>query len=88
MRDSKPQRCVQQHKWLKLTRNLTNRNKHINEASKQTFANNIFKMSCKYMQSMLSNLKICFNVINLRIYDKKLCNLGKKKQNFNVNNLY
>ena len=38
MRDSKPQRCVQQHKSLKATRNLTNRDKHINEASKQTFA--------------------------------------------------
>ena len=36
-RDSKPQRCVQQHKWLKVTRNAVNRDKHINEASKQTF---------------------------------------------------
>ena len=39
VRDSKPQRCVQQHKSLKVPRNATNRNKHINEASKQTLAN-------------------------------------------------
>ena len=58
-RESKPQRCVQQHKLLKVTRNATNRDKHINEASKQIFANNLFKISCKYMQSMLSNWKIC-----------------------------
>ena len=37
MRDSKPQRCVQQHKLLKVTRNATNRDRHINEASKQFF---------------------------------------------------
>ena len=42
MRDSKPQPCVQQHKLLKVTWNATNRDKHINEALKQTFANNIF----------------------------------------------
>ena len=40
MRDSRPQRCFQPHKSLKLTRNATNRDKHINEALKQTFANN------------------------------------------------
>ena len=77
MRDSKPQRCVQQHKSLKVTRNATNRDKHINEASKQTFANNLFKMLCKYTHGMLSNWKICFNVINIRTYDESLCNLGK-----------
>ena len=43
MRDSKPQCCVQQQKSLKVNRNATNRNKHINEASKQTFAINLFK---------------------------------------------
>ena len=42
MRDSKPQRCVQQHKLLKMTQSATNRDNHINEASKQTFANNLF----------------------------------------------
>ena len=42
MRDSKPQRCVQHHKSLKVTQNAINRHKHINEASKQTFANNLF----------------------------------------------
>ena len=40
MRDSKPQRCAQQHKSLKVTRNATNRDQHIKEASKQTFAKN------------------------------------------------
>ena len=42
MPDSKPQRRVQQHMLLKVTQNETNRDKHINEASKQTFANNLF----------------------------------------------
>ena len=64
MRDSKPRRFVQQHKSLKVTRNATNRDKHINEASKQIFANNHFKLSCKYTQGMLSNWKICFDVFN------------------------
>ena len=35
MRDSKPQRCVQQHKSLEVTGNATNQDKHIYEASKQ-----------------------------------------------------
>ena len=61
MRDSK-----QQHKLLKVTRNTTNRDKHINEASKQAFANNLFKLSCKYTRDMLFKWKICFNVFNIR----------------------
>ena len=77
MRDSKPQRRVQQHMLLKVTQNETNRDKHINEASKQTFANNLFKTSCKYMQGMLSNWKIYFNVFNIQTYDEFLCNLSK-----------
>ena len=77
MRDSKPQRCVQQHKLLKATRNATNRDKHINEASKQTFSNNLFKILCNNIQDMLSNWKICFNVINIQTYDEFLCNLSK-----------
>ena len=77
MRDNKPQRCVQQHKSLKVTRNTTNRDKHINETSKQAFANNLFNISCKYTQSMLSNWKICFNVFNIRTYGELLCNLAK-----------
>ena len=72
MRDSKPQRCTQQHKWLKAIPNATNRDKDINEASKQTFANNLFKMSCKNTQGMLANWKICFNVTNLRTYNNKI----------------
>ena len=44
MHDSKRQRCVQQHKSFKMTRNPTNRDKHINEATKQRFANNLFKI--------------------------------------------
>ena len=39
MHDSKPQRYVQQLKRLKVTLTATNGDKHINEASKQTFAN-------------------------------------------------
>ena len=42
--DSKPQRDVQQHKLLEVTWISTNRDKPINEASKQTLANNLFKM--------------------------------------------
>ena len=53
IRDSKPQGCVQQHKLLKVIRNATNRDKHINKASKQTFANFLFKILCKYT-------KVCF----------------------------
>ena len=61
MRDSK-----QQHKLLKVTQNTTNRDKHINEASKQAFANNLFELSWKYTQDMLFKWKICFNVFNIR----------------------
>ena len=77
MRDSKPQPWVQQHKSLKVTRKATNRDKHTNETSKQHFANNLFKISCKYMQGMSSNWKICFNVFNIRTYDEFLCILNK-----------
>ena len=77
MRDSEPQRCVQQHKSLKVTRNATNRDKRINEASKQTFANNLFKKSFKCIQGMLFNWKICLNLINIRTYDQSFCNLSK-----------
>ena len=77
MRDSKPQRCLQQHKSLKVTRNATNQNKHINEASKQIFSDNLFKISCNYTQGMLLLWKICFNFMNIRTYDESLCNLGK-----------
>ena len=76
MRDSKPQRCIQHHNPLKVKRNGTNRDKHKNEALKQTFATNYFKISCKYTQGMLSNWKVCFNVCNIRIFDESLCNLG------------
>ena len=77
MRDSKPQSCVQQHKSFKVTQNATNLNKHINEASKQAIANNLFKMSCKYTQGMFSIWKVCFNVIDIRTYDELLCNLSQ-----------
>ena len=63
--DSKPQSCIQQHKPSKVTRNATNKNKHTNKASKQTFANNLFQISNKYTHGMLSHWKICFNVFNL-----------------------
>ena len=53
MHDSKTQRRIQQHKLLKGTRNVTNRDKHINEALKQIFANNLFKISH-------NTRKVCF----------------------------
>ena len=77
MGESKPQSCFEQHNSLKVTQNATNRDKHINEASKQIFAINVFKVPCKYTHGMLSNSKICFNVSNLRAYDEFLCNLCK-----------
>ena len=77
MHDKKPQRCVQQHKSLKETRSATNGDKHINEASKQTFANNLFKILCKYYEDMLSNWNICFNAFNIRI----MTNIWVFKQN-------
>ena len=77
MHDSKPQSCVQQHKSFKLTRNATNLNKHMNEASKQTIANNLFKTSCKCTQGMFSIWKICFHVINKRTYNEPLCTLSQ-----------
>ena len=49
----------------------------MNEASKQIFANDLFKMSCKYTQGIFSKWKICFNVINIRTYDELLSNLSK-----------
>ena len=54
MRDSKPQRCVQQH-YSKNDTNETKPDKHINETSKQIFANNLFKISCNYTLGMFSN---------------------------------
>ena len=42
------------------------------EASKQTFANNLFKMSCNNIQGMLSNWKLCLYVFNIP-NDEKLC---------------
>ena len=77
MPDNKPRRCVQQHKSLKVTRNETIRDKHINEASKQTLANNLIQISCKYTQGMLFNWNICFNVINPQTFDKIWCTLSK-----------
>ena len=54
-----------QQKSFKVTRNATNRNKLINEASKLSFANNFIKISCKHTQGMLSKWKICFNNFNV-----------------------
>ena len=44
-------------------------NKHINEASKETYATNPFKISCKFTQGMFCNKKICFNLVNIQTYD-------------------
>ena len=67
----------QQHKLLKVTWNSTNRCKHKKQASKQSFANNLFQISCKYTQGLLSKWKLCFNGFNIRIYDEVLCSLSK-----------
>ena len=77
MRDSKPQRCVQHHKSLKVTQNAINRDKHINEASKQTFANNLFEILCKCTQGMVFIRNICGNAFNIRNYDEFVCILSK-----------
>ena len=77
MRDSKPQRFVRQHESLKVTRNATNQDKHVNEASKQMLVNISFKRSCKNTQIMFYNWNICFNVIKVQIYEKSLCNMSK-----------
>ena len=53
MRDSKPQRDVQQHKSLNAIRIAVNRNKHINERSKQTFPTISFKCH-------INSLKVCY----------------------------
>ena len=55
MRDSKAQRCVQQQKSLKLTQIATKRDKHINEASKQTFLTIFSKCH-------VNTRKVCFLV--------------------------
>ena len=77
MRDSKPQRCVQHHKSLKVSQNALNRDKHIREASKQTFANNLFEILCKCMQGMVFNRNIFGNAFNIRNYDEFVCILSK-----------
>ena len=77
MRASKPQRCVQQHKSLKVTHHATNRGKRINETSKQILAYNFFEISCNYTEGMISISKICFNVLNIRKYNELFCNFSK-----------
>ena len=64
MRESKPQRCVQHHSSLKVTRNATNRDKHINEASKKTFDNNLLEMSFNYAQCMILFARYSLHIIN------------------------
>ena len=54
-----------EQKLFKVTQNATNRNKHINEASKQNFANNFIKISRKHTQGFLPTIKICFNNFNI-----------------------
>ena len=55
MRDSKQQRCVQQHKSLNVNRNATNRDKHINEASKK----HLPTISSKFL---VNTRKVCFPI--------------------------
>ena len=77
MRESEPESCAQQHRMLKVTINPTNRDKHINEASKQVFVDNLFKKSSKYTQGMLSSWKICFNTFKIQNYDDCFCILNE-----------
>ena len=63
MRDSKPQRYVQQLKGLK---GHETRQMEIN-TTKQSFTNSLFIILCKYTQGMLSNRKICFNVLSKQL---------------------
>ena len=67
--DSKPHRCVQQQKLLKVAQNPTNGDKQLNEAFKQFYDHNLFKISFKYTQGMLSNRKICLNIFNISKYE-------------------
>ena len=62
MRDSK-----QQHKLLKVTRNTTNRDKHINEASKQAFANNLsnYHVNTARYAFQMEDLFQCLQYTNL-----------------------
>ena len=68
MRDSKPQRCVQQLKSLKMTQNATNRAMHINEASIkifcQHFFQNIMQIHVRYA-FQLEDLFQCHQYTNL-----------------------
>ena len=64
-----------------MTRNETNGDKHINEATKQIFASNLFKLSRKYTQGMLSNPRICFNALKIRNYHQFFCLLSEIDQN-------
>ena len=88
MRDCKPQHCVQQLKRLKMTRNATNSDKHINEASKQNLANTLIKISCKYTQGTFSNGKICFNVLSKQYYNDDLYSLSKINESDHKNYLW
>ena len=72
MRDSKPQRYVQQPKG---------------NATKQAFTNSLFKILCKYTQGMLSNRKICFNVLRKQYYNDVLCILSKINESVHKNYL-
>ena len=87
MRDSKPQCYVQQLERLKGTRNATNGDKHRNEATKQTFTNSLFKILCKYTQGMLSNRKICFNVLSKQYYNDVLFVLSEINESVHKNYL-
>ena len=69
MRDSKPQRCVQHQRPLEGTHSATNGDQQINETPKQTFANNLFKASCRYSQGMLSDRRNNFNFLKRRNYE-------------------
>ena len=82
MRNSKPQLCVQMHESLRVTQTATNWVKHINEASKQIFASNLFKISCKYTQGSFSKRKTLFKILIYELMTKCCAIWVKKKKMF------
>ena len=60
-----------------MTQNETNRDKHITEASKQSFANNLFKISYNARKVGLPIGRFVSMSSIQRTYDNFLCNLRK-----------
>ena len=82
MRNSKPQLCVQMHESLRVTQTAKNWVKHINEASKQIFANNLFKISCTVntRKAVFPNRKISFKILIYELMTKCCATWEKTKK--------